>query len=78
MQTTVAKTRNRIGNWRLSGCTLYCTLEPCAMCLATLQLSRVARVVYGASDIRLGAVESYVRLLDTPHPFHPDMEVTGG
>ena len=48
------------------------------MCLATLQLSRVARVVYGASDIRLGAVESYVRLLDTPHPFHPDMEVTGG
>ena len=48
------------------------------MCLSTLQLARLKRVVYGAPDFRLGAVESFVKLLETPHPFHPNMEVKGG
>lgn len=48
------------GNWRLLNTTLYTTLEPCAMCLSALQLARVSLVVYGAKDIRLGAIESWV------------------
>lgn len=49
-----------LGNWRLNGCTLYTTCEPCAMCLSALQLARVKRVVYGTQDRRLGGVESCV------------------
>ena len=41
-------------NWRLKGCTLYVTLEPCVMCLGAMLLSRIDRLVYGAKDIRHG------------------------
>ena len=44
--------------WRLNGCTLYVTLEPCIMCLGAIAASRIERVVYAAPDPRLGAVES--------------------
>ncbi len=46
------------GEWRLSGCTLVVTLEPCTMCAGAIGLSRVSRLVYGAADARAGAVES--------------------
>src|SRR5690242_9099557 len=46
------------GEWRLAGCTLVVTLEPCTMCAGAIVLSRVARVVYGATDEKAGAVES--------------------
>ena len=46
----------RLGTWRLSGCTLYVTLEPCPMCAGAIYLSRIKRIVYGASDIEYGAV----------------------
>ena len=46
----------RLGSWRLIGCTLYVTLEPCPMCLAACQQARVARVVYGATDPKGGAI----------------------
>jgi tRNA(adenine34) deaminase len=45
-----------LGNYRLAGCTLYVTLEPCAMCAGALVLARVARVVYGCDDPKGGAV----------------------
>mmetsp|Transcript_5225 Transcript_5225/g.7228 ORF Transcript_5225/g.7228 Transcript_5225/m.7228 type:complete len:225 (-) Transcript_5225:178-852(-) len=66
-----------IGNWRLNGCTLYCTLEPCVMCLGAIQNFRIKRIVYAAPDIRMGALGSYINLLDHKHPFH-QLEVTGG
>ena len=67
------------GNWRLLNTTLYSTLEPCPMCLAAAQAFRVKEVAYGAPDIRLGAVETHIRLLDMAvHPYHPSMEVVGG
>lgn len=44
----------RLGDWRLSDCTLYVTLEPCAMCAGALVLARVARLVYGAVDPKAG------------------------
>ena len=46
------------GSWRLSGCTLVVTLEPCTMCAGALVLSRVSRVVYGAVDLKAGAAGS--------------------
>jgi tRNA(adenine34) deaminase len=46
------------GEWRLDGCTLVVTLEPCTMCAGALVLARVARLVYGAPDPKAGAVES--------------------
>jgi tRNA(adenine34) deaminase len=47
-----------IGNWRLSGATVYCTLEPCLMCTGALVLARPARVVYGAPDPKFGCLGS--------------------
>ena len=47
-----------VGEWRLSGCTLVVTLEPCTMCAGALVLARVDRVVYGAADPKAGAVGS--------------------
>ena len=55
-----------LGAWRLIGCTLYVTLEPCPMCAGAIVNSRLERVVYGASDARAGAVRSVYRLCDDP------------
>jgi tRNA(adenine34) deaminase len=49
---------NRLGTWRLTGCTLVVTLEPCTMCAGAAVLARVARIVYGAVDEKGGAVGS--------------------
>ena len=64
-------------SWRLEGCTLYVTLEPCPMCAGALVQSRIARVVYGARDPKAGAVDSLFRLLDDARLNHR-AEVTGG
>ncbi len=49
---------NTLGSWRLHECTLYVTLEPCAMCAGAIVLARVGRLVYGASDPKAGACGS--------------------
>jgi tRNA(adenine34) deaminase len=54
----------KAGNYRLPGATLYATVEPCAMCCGAIVNARVDRVVYGARDVKAGAVESLFRLLD--------------
>jgi len=64
-----------IGNWRLEGATLYCTLEPCAMCAGAMLSSRISRLVWGAPDIRLGANGSWIDLFSMGHPIH-SLEVT--
>ena len=58
----------RLGHWRLTGCTLYVTMEPCPMCAGALVMARLARVVYGAADARAGAVESIFNV-----PGHPSL-----
>lgn len=55
-----------LGNYRLGGCVLVVTLEPCAMCAAALVHARLAGVVYGAADRLAGAVSSCAELLDAP------------
>ena len=67
----------KTGNYRLSGLTLYITLEPCAMCAGAISNARIGRVVYGASDPKGGAVENGVRFFDSPSCHHRP-EVTGG
>ncbi len=49
-----------LASWRLNGCILYVTLEPCLMCLGAILQSRLDEIVYGAADNRMGAVETYV------------------
>src|SRR5690348_17276647 len=53
------------GNYRLEGATLYCTLEPCVMCAGALVASRVARLVFGARDLRFGGVRSKFQVADS-------------
>ena len=71
------KAASHVENWRLLNATLYSTLEPCPMCLAAAQAFRCKSVVYGAPDMRLGAVETHIRLLDNKHPYH-NVEAIGG
>ena len=68
----------RLKNWRLPNTTLYSTLEPCPMCLAACQAFRLPTLVYGAPDLRLGAVETHLRLLDFKHPYHNVSNVIKG
>ena len=63
--------------WRLTGCTLYVTLEPCVMCAGALVQARVDRVVYGARDPKAGAVESLYQVLSDPRLNHRPV-VDGG
>lgn len=66
-----------LGNYRLPGCVLYVTLEPCAMCVGVLVHARIARLVYGAADPKTGACGSVFDLAFSPRLNHR-LEVTGG
>lgn len=60
----------RLGNYRLPGCELYVTLEPCAMCAGAIQHARISRLVWGAPDAKTGACGSVVNLFDQPRLNH--------
>ena len=66
-----------VQNWRLDGCTLYATLEPCPMCAGAILNGRVSRVVYGSKDKRLGALGSTYSILEG-NPLNRTVEVLGG
>ena len=65
------------GSWRLDGCTLYVTLEPCAMCAGAIVLARIDRVVFGAADPKAGFAGSLDNLLQDPRINHR-VEVSSG
>lgn len=65
-----------LGGWRLSGCTLYVTLEPCPMCAGAIINARLDRVVYGTADPKAGSCGSLTNLFDLPYNHQP--ELTGG
>jgi tRNA(adenine34) deaminase len=67
----------RLGNYRLVGCTLYVTLEPCAMCCGAIQHARIARLVYGAADPKTGCCGSVIDLMAEARLNH-HCEVVGG
>lgn len=60
----IEKACKKLGTWRLEGCTLYVTLEPCAMCSGATILSRIDHVVYGAKDPKGGCIESCVEMYE--------------
>ena len=67
----------QVGRWRLDGCTLYVTLEPCAMCAGAMVLARLDRLAFGASDPKAGFVGSLGDLVRDPRLNHR-LEVTSG
>lgn len=67
----------QVGNYRLNGCELYVTIEPCPMCAGAIVHSRLQRLIFGARDEKGGAVESLYRLLDDPRLNH-QLPVTEG
>jgi tRNA(adenine34) deaminase len=66
-----------LGQWRLDGCTLYVTLEPCPMCAGAIVQARIPRVVYGATDPKAGAVRSLFRIIDDSRLNHRAEVVEG-
>jgi tRNA(adenine34) deaminase len=68
---------DRLGQWRLDECTMYVTLEPCAMCAGAAVNARLGRLVYGADDPKAGAVSSHFGLLDG-NVLNHRVEVTSG
>ena len=73
----IRRAAKKLGTWRLSGCTLYVTLEPCAMCAGAMVLARLPRLVYGASDPKAGFTGSLGDLVRHPRLNHR-VEVTAG
>ena len=73
----IRQAAGRLGNYRLTGVTLYVTLEPCIMCAGAMIQARVSRLVYGAADPKSGAVTSLYRLLQDERLNHR-VEVTSG
>jgi tRNA(adenine34) deaminase len=67
----------KLGNWRLIGVTLYCTLEPCPMCAGAMIQGRLQRLVYGAPDTRFGADGTVIDVLGEP-AFNHCVQVTSG
>jgi tRNA(adenine34) deaminase len=67
----------RLGNHRLNGCFLFCTIEPCAMCAGAMIHARIARLVFGARDPKAGAAGSVLEVINHPALNH-QMKVTGG
>ena len=66
-----------LSSWRLEDCTLFVTLEPCAMCAGAIVLARVGRVVYGAHDPKAGACGSVLNVIDEPRLNHAPPVTSG-
>ena len=62
----IKEASKKLNNWRLNGCTLVCTLEPCTMCLGAIKQSRISTIVFGAKDPRFGACGSLYDLAKNP------------
>ena len=67
-----------LGDWRLDGCTLYVTKEPCPMCAGAIVHCRPTRVVFGCEDPKAGAAGGWINLLESNPPLNHRCEVTGG
>lgn len=67
----------KLNRWRLTGATLYVTIEPCPMCAGAIVMSRISRLVYGSPDSKAGAAESLFNVVNNPALNHA-VEVTAG
>jgi tRNA(adenine34) deaminase len=70
--------QNTMEDWRLEGCTLYVTKEPCPMCAGAIVHCRPERVVFGCPDLKAGAAGGWINLLEANPPLNHRCDVTGG
>ena len=73
----IDRASRKLGDWRLEGCTMYVTLEPCQMCSGALVQSRIDRVVIGTMNPKAGCAGSILNILRMPE-FNHQVEITGG
>jgi len=73
----ITQAASELNDWRLEGCTLYVTLEPCPMCAGAIVQARIPLVVYGAADPKAGAVQTLYQLL-SDHRLNHQADVIGG
>lgn len=73
----ITSAAEHLRSWRLLGTTVYCTVEPCAMCAGALVLARVRRLVFGAADPKFGACGSIFNIVSDPRTNH-QMAITSG
>ena len=73
----IRKACKKLNSWRLEDCTIYVTIEPCSMCAGTLLWTRIKKIVYGAKDLKGGALGSSYNLFDVKNINHHP-EVVGG
>jgi tRNA(adenine34) deaminase len=73
----ILEAQKKLNNWRLEGCSLYVTLEPCLMCCGAIVLSRIKRLVYGAKAPKAGAVNSLYNTLNDERLNH-NVEIVAG
>jgi len=73
----IREAAKKIDSWRLDDCTLYVTLEPCAMCAGALVNARLPRLVYGATDPKMGCVDTLYQLCNEPR-FNHRIDITNG
>jgi tRNA(adenine34) deaminase len=66
----ITQAAQALGDWRLSGCTLYATLEPCPMCAGAIVQARMPRVIYGTTDPKAGACTTLYQITDDPRLNH--------
>jgi tRNA(adenine34) deaminase len=66
----ITQAAQALGDWRLSGCTLYVTLEPCPMCAGAIVQARIPRVIFGTTDPKAGACTTLYRITDDPRLYH--------
>ena len=72
---TIQKANKKLGSWRLVDCDIYVTLEPCIMCMGAIIQARFSNVYYGACDLKGGAIESSINVLDAKNiNHHPNVE----
>lgn len=67
---------NALGSWRLDGCEIYVTLEPCPMCAGAIINARIKTLIFGAYDSKMGSIDSVINLCD--YPYNHKVEVYGG
>src|SRR5258706_11571198 len=73
----ITQAAEALGSWRLEGCTLYVTLEPCPMCAGAIVQARIPRLVYGATDPKAGAVRSLFEVLGDKRLNHQAEVIAG-
>lgn len=73
----IRKAAEKLGRWRLSGCSLYVTLEPCTMCSGAIVHARLDHVIFGASDPKAGAVHSLYQILSDERLNHRPEVISG-